>query len=226
MGFMLVQCGLGLWSLALLHLVAHSLYKAHTFLRAGSAVEAWKLHAMAPPQPPPTWPRYALWALVLAGLGLAGVALARRLLPASAESPSAPLLAALVALSLVTLAPMRWTGLRAVAGRLRDLVGVLLLYVGAHALAGWLMPAPPAPPNALAWALVGAGLLVLFAAKSVLQLAPAGRVARALHPWLFSGFYLDERFTRWTFRLWPPRLPPQPDLARSFPVSAPLEAGL
>jgi NAD(P)H-quinone oxidoreductase subunit 5 len=40
MGFMLLQCGLGLWSLALLHIVAHSLYKAHAFLSAGGAIEA------------------------------------------------------------------------------------------------------------------------------------------------------------------------------------------
>ncbi len=40
MGFMLLQCGLGLWPLALLHIVAHSLYKAHAFLSAGGAVGA------------------------------------------------------------------------------------------------------------------------------------------------------------------------------------------
>jgi len=38
MGFMLMQCGLGLWALALLHIVAHSLYKAHSFLASGGAV--------------------------------------------------------------------------------------------------------------------------------------------------------------------------------------------
>ena len=40
MGFMLLQCGLGLWTLALLHIVAHSLYKAHAFLASGGAVKA------------------------------------------------------------------------------------------------------------------------------------------------------------------------------------------
>jgi NAD(P)H-quinone oxidoreductase subunit 5 len=42
MGFMLVQCGLGAWHLALMHILAHSLYKAHTFLSAGSVVEQWR----------------------------------------------------------------------------------------------------------------------------------------------------------------------------------------
>jgi len=36
MGFMMLQCGLGAYSAALLHLVAHSLYKAHAFLRSGT----------------------------------------------------------------------------------------------------------------------------------------------------------------------------------------------
>ena len=39
MGFMILQCGLGLFALALLHIVAHSLYKAHAFLSSGGAVE-------------------------------------------------------------------------------------------------------------------------------------------------------------------------------------------
>ena len=35
MGFMVLQCGLALFPLALLHIVAHSLYKAHAFLSSG-----------------------------------------------------------------------------------------------------------------------------------------------------------------------------------------------
>ena len=42
MGFMLLECGLGLYSLAMLHLVAHSLYKAHAFLASGSGVDAFR----------------------------------------------------------------------------------------------------------------------------------------------------------------------------------------
>jgi len=39
MGFMMLQCGLGGFSAALLHIVAHSLYKAHAFLSSGSVLE-------------------------------------------------------------------------------------------------------------------------------------------------------------------------------------------
>ena len=39
MGFMMLECGLAVFPLALLHIIAHSLYKAHSFLVSGSAIE-------------------------------------------------------------------------------------------------------------------------------------------------------------------------------------------
>ncbi|MEM9668859.1 MAG: NADH-quinone oxidoreductase subunit L [Pseudomonadota bacterium] len=39
MGFMIMQCGFGAFSAALLHIVAHSFYKAHAFLSSGSAID-------------------------------------------------------------------------------------------------------------------------------------------------------------------------------------------
>jgi uncharacterized protein YbcC (UPF0753/DUF2309 family)/NADH:ubiquinone oxidoreductase subunit 5 (subunit L)/multisubunit Na+/H+ antiporter MnhA subunit len=39
MGFMLFLCGIGAYSVAIVHLVAHSFYKAHAFLSSGSAVD-------------------------------------------------------------------------------------------------------------------------------------------------------------------------------------------
>jgi NAD(P)H-quinone oxidoreductase subunit 5 len=42
MGFMMLECGLGAFGLAVLHLVAHSLYKAHAFLSSGSIVNMSK----------------------------------------------------------------------------------------------------------------------------------------------------------------------------------------
>ena len=38
MGFMMLQCGLGAFSAAMLHIIAHSLYKAHAFLSSGSVL--------------------------------------------------------------------------------------------------------------------------------------------------------------------------------------------
>lgn len=39
MGFSLMVCGMGAYAAAMLHLVAHSFYKAHSFLSSGSAVD-------------------------------------------------------------------------------------------------------------------------------------------------------------------------------------------
>ncbi len=38
MGFMMLQCGLGAFSAAMLHIVAHSLYKAYAFLNSGNVL--------------------------------------------------------------------------------------------------------------------------------------------------------------------------------------------
>jgi hypothetical protein len=50
------------------------------------------------------------------------------------------------------------------------------------------------------------GLVVLFIAQSILQTRPSGRFANWLQPHLLSGLYIDDWFTRITFRLWPPGL--------------------
>ncbi|MEQ9463828.1 MAG: NADH-quinone oxidoreductase subunit L, partial [Haliea sp.] len=67
MGFMLMEIGLGLYELALLHLVAHSLYKAHAFLAAGETVQAARDRDLLPTG---TAARSPLW--YLAALGLSG----------------------------------------------------------------------------------------------------------------------------------------------------------
>lgn len=43
MGFSLMLCGLGLYPAAMLHLVAHSFYKAHSFLSSGSIIDTMKI---------------------------------------------------------------------------------------------------------------------------------------------------------------------------------------
>jgi len=51
MGFMMLQCGLGFFALAVLHIVAHSLYKAYAFLHSG---ELQKVRAPLKPISPAT----------------------------------------------------------------------------------------------------------------------------------------------------------------------------
>jgi NAD(P)H-quinone oxidoreductase subunit 5 len=206
MGFLLLQCGLGLWSLALLHLVAHSLYKAHAFLSAGQSVETWKTRALAGPPPPPTL--QGLLAATALGLALAfGVLwIGRDPLGSTVDDTALIVLASLLGLSLV---PMF------LGGAARDARGalavalhagaVVLLYVGWHSLAEGLLPASHTPASPVAWALTATAFATLFVIKSSLTLRPDSPLARSLHPRLFSGLHLDEWVTSLAFRLWPPR---------------------
>lgn len=43
MGFMLMECGLGLYTLAVLHITSHAVYKAHAFLSSGSVVDQFRI---------------------------------------------------------------------------------------------------------------------------------------------------------------------------------------
>lgn len=49
MGFMLMICGIGVFPAALLHLVAHSFYKAHAFLSSGSVIDDARADKVAIP---------------------------------------------------------------------------------------------------------------------------------------------------------------------------------
>ena len=209
MGFMMMQCGLGLHDLALLHLVAHSLYKAHAFLGAGGAVEQNRLQQMTPPARPLrplTWPLAAGVGLVLAG----GAALLWGLRPGEATA-----LWAMVGILSLALAPLLAGSVLQAdrpwrIGGLLAAFAVSLAYFGLHVVfSRWLGTQGVGGPPALAlviWALGCFGLL--FVVQGAVRAWPRGALARRLYPWLFAGLYLDELFTRLTFRLWPARLPP------------------
>jgi len=84
---------------------------------------------------------------------------------------------------------------------------LLVLFFCVHAAAGVLIFLPSTHTLFDAgWMIAGVGFAVLFVVRSVLIARPSGRLARALHPWLYAGLYLDESFTRLTFLVWPPRM--------------------
>ena len=75
MGFMMLQCGLGAFALAVMHLVAHSLYKAYAFLSSGSIVDISR-SSWQPVGRPAAHPLVVLGSLVTAaaiGFGMAKV---------------------------------------------------------------------------------------------------------------------------------------------------------
>lgn len=207
MGFMLMQCGLGAYDLALLHLLAHSLYKAHAFLSAGGAVEQARLKAMSPLQ-------------AEVGLGMAAVGAISGLAMVVAaglvwgvQMAQFPALWALAAILSLALAPLLTAQALRIGGwwpltLMLGAFGVALAYFGLHQMFSLWVHVPKASLSAhpfdIAWVLLCFALL--FALQTLIRARPHGRVASGLYPWFYAGLYLDEWFTRITFRLWPARL--------------------
>ena len=218
MGFMLVQCGLGLWEMALLHLVAHSLYKAYAFLAAGSAVRQTQSKRLAPIRVGPTVGSLVAGVVAAAGGVLAAGWLWGRL--PFGGAPSAPiwLMGGVVALAVVPL-------LSAVHGRSWLATGPSLLggafavpvaYFALHDLFARLVPDASKPPAALL-VFVGVSFLGLFVVQSLCAVAPDSRFVRAIYPWMYGGLFLDEYFTRVAFAV---SAPPAAH-SRSAPLPTP-----
>ncbi len=201
MGFMLLQVALGLPAMALLHLVAHSLYKAHAFLGAGGVVQRRQALRLAPAAVPSA----ARWALagvaapaLVVGVGVAAGALA---------TPAAALAGAVLGLALVPLAA---------AGRVGAAGAVALGWFAGHAVAsGLVVPATFAVAPALVVA-VAAALAALFALQAAVALRPGGPLARRLYPWAYGGFYVDERISRTLLARWPVPAAPAPHPSPTF----------
>ena len=203
MGFMLLQCGLGLWTLALLHIVAHSLYKAHAFLASGSAVQAVasvrRPGVIAVPNGAAV-ARAFLIALVLYTAVASGFAALF-----GAKSPQALALGAilvfgvayLVAQGLADAAPRALTQRTAAAA-----AGAAVAYFGFHLIAGHLWGAQlPPPPVAgpLEWALIVLALLsfgLVAVAQALFPLWSPHPAAAGLRVHLANGLYLNALLDR------------------------------
>lgn len=201
MGFMILQCGLALFPLALLHIVAHSLYKAHAFLSAGGAVE--RIAAAARPGPVAVpGPRAVAGAFALA-LGI--YALVGLAFGSWHKSPQAIALGAilifgtayLIAQGLADAAPRaltRATALYATAAA----VG----YFALQGFASWLMAdvLPPTPaPQPLEWALILLAVTSFGAvavAQAMFPLWAYHPAATGLRVHLSNGLYANALFDR------------------------------
>ncbi len=214
MGFMLLEAGLGLYSLALLHLVAHSLYKAHAFLAAGSSVDAFRAPSIAldaaRPQP---WQwlvafQGALLMAIVAGLlfgvdplrepalivtgAIVAVAVAQLLLQALVLQENAALL------------------LRATAIGALVCLGYFALHAAfEHIIAGSVRPVPSpggAVDMALSLAIIAVFVGLILLQHLFVRLSTPLRQAIQVH--LYNGLYVDVMVTRLITRLWPIRQTP------------------
>lgn len=198
MGFMLLQCGLGLWSLALLHIVAHSLYKAHAFLSSGGAVRA--VASVHRPGPVAVPGLHAVGRSFLAALVLYIAVAGAFALMGAPKTPQALALGAmlifgvayLVAQGLADSAPAALTQRTVIASSF-----AAIAYFGFHALAGlaWGAHLPAAPvPGALEWGLIVLTVLsfgLVAFAQALFPLWAHHPASAGLRVHLANGLYLN-----------------------------------
>lgn len=203
MGFMLLQCGLGLWALALLHIIAHSLYKAHAFLSSGGAVRA--VASLKRPGPVATPNLGAV--LKAFGLALVLYAVIATLftLAFGAKSAQAFALGAilifgvayLVAQGLADMAPKALTQRTALAS-LAAAVGYFTFQVAADTIWGPLLPPVPAP-GPLEWVLVTLAVLsfgLVAFAQALFPLWSHHPTTAGLRVHLANGLYMNALLDR------------------------------
>jgi NAD(P)H-quinone oxidoreductase subunit 5 len=212
MGFMMLQCGLGAFSAALLHIVAHSLYKAHAFLACGSVLDgAARVKTDARPA------LQGMAALAVLPVA-AGIAVGLCLAPVAvfgvnvAAKPGAVVLGMVMAMALTTLV---WQALlsgswKLAAGGIAGGLVVSLAYVAAYlgvdailhgsAVAQAVLPTSVFDLAVSALVVIGfLGVFAIQAAATTLARLPA---IRALHVHAANGFYCDIPARQLTARVW------------------------
>ncbi len=200
MGFMMLQCGLGAYGLALLHIVAHSLYKAYAFLTAGSTIGAVPRAAIKLKVP-------ALTLGVLGGtlLVAGGATVLQLLLPGSALHLG--VFAIILALALAYGLARAWstggglpTALRSIAAAGGIALASILLHAGANSLFTHL---PEITPPPVLVACVGAVFIGLFLFQALLWRAAHYDLGRRLYVHALNGFYIGTYANRLLGVLWP-----------------------
>jgi NADH:ubiquinone oxidoreductase subunit 2 (subunit N) len=212
MGFMLLQCGLGAFSASLLHIVAHSLYKAHAFLSSGSVIDLLRASWSPSPSGRPHPARFLI-ALVLV-LG-ATCAVAAAFGATFSEKPGVFALGAVLMMSLTLLigsAIDERFNPSVVARTLGAAIGVGVLYFALQAGAGMLfassLPATVPLSGSVDLAIVVA-VIAAFAGVTLLQ-SQLGAVAKtawgqAAYVHLSHGLYVNTIANRLALALWPAR---------------------
>lgn len=200
MGFMMMQCGLGAFSLALLHIVAHSLYKAHAFLTAGSTIGASSRAAI-----PLRTPALTLGVLG-GGLLVAGGATASQAWLASQPLPLdvfGVVLALALAYGLARIGSAGG-GLRPILRGIATAAGICLISLALHRSANAVfhsLPVGSPPPGLLG--LVSLVFVALFFFQATLWRTGQSPLGRRFYLHALNGFYVGTSANRLLRGLWP-----------------------
>ncbi len=203
MGFMMLQCGLGAFSLAMLHILAHSLYKAHAFLGTGSVVSHAAANRGAKSLAPGI--RASLgYLFVAAGVTvMAYMSVSWTFSVNIASKPGGLVLALIICLALTTwgwrlfMLGERKTAFVALAG----VIGLCLVYVAGYLAVDHLLAAtnPVVHLSTTAyWALIGiaAAFCLLFGLHAVLLRKHQPGWLAALRVHASNEFYVDAMYHR------------------------------
>ncbi len=209
MGFMLLQCGLGAFGAALLHIVAHSLYKAHAFLSSGSIIDL----ARASWTPSPGGKLHpARMVIAIAVLAAAGAGIGALFGITLGGQPGIVALGAIVMMGLahfvanaIDVRPSAYVIGRTLVLTAGVASAYFALQIGAERLFHGVLPPvrPLAGPLDLAIIVL---VVVAFGAVTVLQnLAARGTAPRwhALYVHLANGLYVNTAANRLVLRFWP-----------------------
>jgi len=210
MGFMMLECGLGAFSAALLHIVAHSCYKAHAFLSSGSVIDIARASWTPSPggKPHPARVIIAIVAVLAITLAVSSVFGAT-----VSEEPGVFVLGSILLLSLVHLVangiderPSAY-----VIGRTVLLAGIVAVAYFSLQLAVQKLVAGSVPPVAAIRGpldiFIVALVVLSFAALTFFQsMLPSLAVTpkwEALYAHVSNGFYVNTLANRLALRLWP-----------------------
>lgn len=212
MGFMLMQCGLGAFAGAFLHIIAHSLYKAHAFLSSGSVIDLLRASWSPSPSGKPHPGRFSLaLAGVLSIAALTGWAFGASIV----EKPGAVVLGLIFLMGLTLLlanAIDERRNLRLLSSTIGTAIGVSALYFALQLatetfLSGAVADAQPVQ-SAIQIAAIAA-IVISFAGVTWLQSQlgwlNAYPTGRALYVHLSQGLYVNTICNRWALRFWPAR---------------------
>jgi NAD(P)H-quinone oxidoreductase subunit 5 len=196
MGLMLIECALGLYEIALLHLLAHSVYKAHAFLSAGEAVNHHILQNNLQ-----VTSRTLDWQLAFM---VSAIGLITAIYFGLITAPYSPW----VILSSAVIVMMAIRNLSTSPfNAIMPALGLTVAYLIFKTTIGNILITPQ---HQFVWqldlivSLLFVSLLVAYVYLFVVQQQKLSGVAMRL---LNAGFYLDEWSTRITLNIWPIKLP-------------------
>jgi NAD(P)H-quinone oxidoreductase subunit 5 len=229
MGFMMLQCGLGAFSAALLHLIGHSLYKAHAFLTSGSVVELARASWIPGPVAHPHPARLAIAITMLLAIALVvSTVFGATLL----EQPGVFATGAVVLLGLTHLVSNALdepVNLYVVGRTIAVAVVVGLAYFGLQWTTAYLLAGSVPPTESLRGPLdllIVALVILSFGAVMILQTLMPNRLReprwQALYTHLSNGLYVNTIANRLVIRFWPY---PPPKVGRPSYAQTKFETG-